>query len=141
MDRNRLARGFLIAGLAFVFGYFGIDKFIHPLVWIGWMPPWMDGLLGFSKDVWLQITGALEIFFSLLLIIPVRRMQQTGAILVALHLVAVLTQTGWNDIAIRDIGLMLSSLALLLMLSPLSVTSASVECVEFFQVLRRDAKR
>ena len=113
MNRNQLARGFLIAALAFVFGYFGADKFIHPLVWIGWMPPWVDGLLGFSRDVWLRLTGALEILFALLLIIPNRRIRQVGAILIALHLLAVLMQTGWNDVAVRDIGLLLADIALL----------------------------
>lgn len=116
MERSRLARGVLIAALAFVFGTFGVDKFVHPLIWIGWMPLWTDGLLGFSKDVWLQITGAIEVLLAILLLMPIRKMRQTGAILVVLHFVAVLTQTGWNDIAIRDIGLLLSSITLFLLL-------------------------
>jgi hypothetical protein len=46
-------------------------------------------------------------------LIPVRLVRQIGAIMIALHLVAILTQVGWNDIAVRDIGLLLSALALL----------------------------
>lgn len=99
-------------GLAFVFAYFGVDKFVHPQLWIDWMPLWMDGLLGMSNHAWMLITGAAEIFFALMLIIPVRSIRQTGAFLCALHLVAVLTQTGWNDIAVRDIGLLFMSLGL-----------------------------
>lgn len=116
VEHNRLARNFLIAALAFVFAYFGVDKFQNPIIWIGWMPAWMEGLLGMSKNVWLQITGVTEILFAVMLLIPHRRIRQAGAILIPLHLVAVLTQTGWNEIAVRDIGLLLSSIALFFLL-------------------------
>ncbi len=43
MSAVHTSRWTLIAGLAFVFIYFGIDKFVHPLIWIGWMPAWLDG--------------------------------------------------------------------------------------------------
>lgn len=112
MQRKTYADLLLTAGLAFVFIYFGVDKFVHPQWWIGWMPEWMDGLLGLSNNAWMHITGVLEILFAVMLLIPVRIIRQSGAILCALHLVAVLTQTGWNDIAVRDIGLLLMSLGL-----------------------------
>jgi uncharacterized membrane protein len=112
MQRKTYADLLLTAGLAFVFAYFGIDKFVHPQWWIDWMPTWMEGLLGLSRNGWMYITGALEILFAAMLIIPVRPIRQAGALLTALHLVAVLTQTGWNDIAIRDIGLLFMSLGL-----------------------------
>jgi uncharacterized membrane protein len=106
----------LIAAAAFVFGLFGIDKFANPLLWIGWMPSWMEGFLGLSRSAWLQITGALEILFAIMLCIPIRNVRRSAVILMILHLVAVLTQTGWNDIAIRDIGLLGSLGALFLAL-------------------------
>jgi uncharacterized membrane protein len=112
MQRKVLANVFLTAGIAFVFGYFGIDKFVHPAWWIDWMPAWMEGLMGLSRNGWMLITGAAEVLFAVMLLIPVRPIRQAGAILAALHLVAVLTQTGWNDIAIRDIGLLFMSLGL-----------------------------
>ncbi len=116
MQRQNSAKWILVASLAFVFGYFGLDKFMNPDIWIGWMPMWLEELMGFTREQWLMITGATEMFFAILLLIPHRRVQQAGSILVALHLLAILTQTGWNDIAIRDIGLLLSSVALFLML-------------------------
>lgn len=116
MQRKTVAIILLALGLAFVFGAFGIGKFEDPLLWIGWMPAWMDGLLGLPQSTWLRIVGLTEILLALLLLIPVRTVQRVAAILMALHLLGVLTQTGWNDIAIRDIGLLLSSLALLFLL-------------------------
>ncbi len=112
MQRKGFANGLLTVGVVFVFGYFGIDKFVHPQLWIGWLPDWMSGLLGFSLNGWLSIIGFLEILFALMLLIPVRAIRQAGAVLCALHLVGVLTQTGWNDIAVRDIGLLLMCLGL-----------------------------
>lgn len=112
MQRKTFSDLLLTAGLAFVFIYFGVDKFVHPTWWIDWMPTWMEGLMGFSRSGWMYITGALEILFAVMLIIPIRIIRQSGAILCALHLVAVLTQTGWNDIAVRDIGLLFMSLGL-----------------------------
>lgn len=112
MQRKALANILLSVGLAFVFIYFGVDKFVHPTWWIDWMPTWMEGLAGLSRDGWMYLTGASEIIFGIMLIIPLRGIRQAGAVLCALHLVAVLTQTGWNDIAVRDIGLLFMSLGL-----------------------------
>ena len=116
MERNALARYILLAELVLILGYFGIDKFIHPLTWIGWMPSWMDGLLGISKNTWLQIVGTGEITMAVLLVVPVRLVRQIGATLVVLEVMGILTQVGFNDMGARDLGILLSSLALLALL-------------------------
>ncbi len=116
MQRPNSAKWLLILGLVFVFGYFGFDKFLHPLVWIGWLPLWMDNLGGLPSAAWLKLIAASELLFAILLLIPVKRVQQTAAILIILHLLGILTQVGWNDIAVRDIGIMVSAIALLALL-------------------------
>jgi len=116
MNRNRLASYILIGALAFVFAYFGIEKFTNPLLWSGWMPVWIDGFFGIDKGTWLKIIGAIELGLAILLLIPVRSIRQTAAVLIVLHLAGILTQTGWNDTAVRDIGLLLSGVALLFLL-------------------------
>lgn len=116
MDRKRLAAYILIADLAFVFAWFGIVKFTSPIDWIGFLPLWMDGLLGMPKEIWLVIMGVLEVLFAVMLLIPVRRVRQLGALFIVLHLVGVVSQVGFNDVGVRDIGLLLSSLALLVLL-------------------------
>jgi len=110
---HKYANWLLTAALVLVFLYFGIDKFVHPTLWIGWIPLWMDGLLGIPVDTWLMLIGATEILFGLFLVFPIRKVRQIGCILIALHLVAILTQVGWNDIGVRDTGLLLAALALL----------------------------
>ena len=113
MDRKHLTNLLLTAGLVLVFGWFGIDKFNNGFLWVGFLPGWMDGFAGLSKNLWIQIVGAVEILLALLLLIPVRRVRQAGALLIALHLVAILWQVGWNDVGVRDIGLLFMSVALL----------------------------
>lgn len=110
---HQYARGLLTTALLLVFLYFGIDKFVHPTIWLGFMPLWMDGLLGLTANVWLGVIGALEILFALFLIFPIRKVRQIGCILIALHLVGIVTIVGWNDIGVRDTGLLLAALALL----------------------------
>lgn len=116
MERKRLPEYFLTAALVFVFAWFGIDKFTHPSIWTGFLPAWMDGLAGMPASTWILIIGAQELLFAVMLLVPVRRVRQLGALLIALHLVGVVAQVGWNDIGVRDIGLLLSSLALLTLL-------------------------
>ncbi len=105
---------FLTAGLFYVFLFFGIDKFLNPLLWIGWMPLWMEGLLSFTRDQWLMIVGATEIIVAILLVIPLWKIRLIGTVIAVLHLVTILTQTGvTNDVGIRDVGLLSAALALL----------------------------
>ncbi len=106
----------LTASLVLVFGYFGIDKFLNPTIWIGWIPAWMDGLLGLSVYTWLNIIGVTELLLAFLLVIPVRRVRQAGVILICLHLIGILTQVGWNDIGVRDLGLLGAALGLLFLI-------------------------
>ena len=110
------ARWILIASLVFVFLYFGIDKFVHPILWVGFLPLWMNGMMGIENDAWIIIIGVLEVVLALLLIIPVSIIRKIGTILIALHLLGIIWQVGWNDVAVRDIGLMLSAVALFFLL-------------------------
>lgn len=116
MERVTIVRWLLTAALVLVFGYFGIDKFLSPILWIGWIPPWMDGLLGLSREVWLKGVGIAEIVVAILLLVPHRRVRQAGAALAVVQLLGVLTQVGWNDVGARDAGLLLASVALFLLI-------------------------
>lgn len=112
MSSITTARWTLILGIAFVFLYFGIEKFTDPKTWIGWMPAWMDGLMGYKVDLWLKVIGATEIVIGAMVLVPVRLVQKIGSLLASLHLVGILTQIGWNDIAVRDTGLLCMTTAL-----------------------------
>ncbi len=116
MQRNTLATWILSIGLSAVFGYFGFDKFAEPLLWIGWMPPWMDGLFGLPVDMWLNVVGAIEVAVAIFILIPVRNVRRVGATLMVLQLLAILPIAGFNDIGLRDFALFMSALGLAVLL-------------------------
>lgn len=116
MQNTAIARGVLMSAMIIVFGVFGIDKFLHPLSWIAWMPPWIDGLVGLSKSQWLMVTGASEIILASGLLFPKTIIRRIAAWGMTLHLCFILTQTGINDLFVRDLGLMLSAVALAILL-------------------------
>jgi len=111
----RFSRFLLVIALAYVFLFFGMDKFVRPLLWIGWIPPFFDGFLAFTRSAWLQVFGVVEITLGLLLLVPRNEIQRIAAGFMALYLVAVLMQTGLlTDTGVRDTGLLLAALGLLL---------------------------
>jgi hypothetical protein len=117
----------LIAGLALVFGYFGVDKFRNPLLWIGFLPAWTDGFLGIAKGAWLNVLGIIEIALALLIVIPKPLLRLIGSALITLHLLVVVLQVGWNDIGVRDLGLMLASAALFMLLWQECIPSLNIQ--------------
>lgn len=116
MQRNTLANWLVSIGLAAVFGYFGFDKFAEPLLWVSWMPLWMDGLLGLPVDLWLNVVGAFEVVVAILVMIPVRNVRRVGATLMALQILAILPIAGFNEVGLRDFCIMMSAAALAVML-------------------------
>lgn len=116
LERPAIAKYILLTAFVLVFGFFGYDKFENPLLWVGFLPRWMDGLLGLDKNAWIKIIGGFEILLAAWLLIPMRRVRQIAVLLIIGHLIAVLTQVGWNDIGVRDVGLLLASVALLMLL-------------------------
>lgn len=116
MQRLRLATWILSTGLFAVFAWFGIDKFLTPAAWLGWMPAWMNGLFGLPVDAWLKVVGVLEILFAVMLLVPVRNVRRAGAVLIALQLLSILPIAGFNDVGLRDFAMMMSAIALAVLL-------------------------
>jgi len=112
MEQQRIPSYILTAGLVVVFAYFGLDKFIHHLSWVGWIPSIMEGFLGLSRDSWILFVGFMEMTTAVLLLVPKRTVRLFGAALASVQMVAVLSQTGWNTVAARDLCVLASALAL-----------------------------
>lgn len=117
MERKSLAVYLLCAGLALVFIAFGVWKFTEPVLWYGFLPGWMSGGdFGMSRDAWLIVLGVIEIALGVMLILPVQAVRKTAAAIIVLHLMVVVWQVGWNDVGVRDIGLLFSAGALWMLL-------------------------
>lgn len=116
MKQQQLPAIILTGALAFVFGYFGLDKFLSPLIWIGWIPPWMEGFLGGTSNMWLHVFGVMEIAIAVLLLLPKKSIRLIAAALASAQMAGVITQTGWGYTAARDGVILASALALFFLL-------------------------
>ncbi len=94
-------------GLAFVFGWFGIDKFLNVNAWTGWIPPWMTFVPAIP---FLYALGAAEVLVALFLLGG--KYVRICSLACAALLIGVTLSFGINEITVRDIGLIAMALAL-----------------------------
>lgn len=112
----RTAQLVLRIGLAIVFLWFGIDKFIQPQYWLdAWVPvsvQSMVGRIGIMPRDFIHLNGIFEILVGLSL--------ATGfflryfAIAGAVFLVAVSVTHAFSEVLIRDVGLLAGLISLVL---------------------------
>ena len=98
---------FLRAGLALVFFWFGIDKFIHPDYWLNaWVP---EKIIDFISNLNLRggelifLSGIFEIAVAISLLTDI--FAGTFSFLAALFLAGIFIFNGINEVLIRDLGL------------------------------------
>ena len=94
-----------------VFLWFGIDKWLHPEAWFGYVPEWLWPLSPVGPEETLILLGVVE--FAVGAAIIVGKYVREAAILAVVQLVAIVAVTGMNEITIRDLGLMGIYLALI----------------------------
>ncbi|MES2059605.1 MAG: hypothetical protein V4438_01085 [Patescibacteria group bacterium] len=110
MNKNTLGIGILRYGFVFVFLWFASEQILHPEMWVRLIPAWTVSLSGLSASTVLILNALFEIAGALLLatnlFVPI------AAVLLSLHLFGIAIDLGWGAIAVRDIGLAVSLLAL-----------------------------
>ena len=107
MNGFKLPHLILRIGLAAVFLWFGIDKFFHPTYWINaWVP---GGVLSFFDGFrindlqFIYLNGIFEVLIGLSLLTGIFIRFFSG--LAILFLVLVIVLIGFNEVIVRDIGL------------------------------------
>lgn len=114
-NSTKISNLLLRLGLAFVFLWFGIDKFIHPDYWINaWLPLWFQGILasfGIGNLNFIYANGIFEIVIGLGLVFNI--FVKFFAALIAIFLLNIVFSFGLNEVIVRDIGLIGAALALL----------------------------
>lgn len=112
----KLSHAILRLSLAAVFLWFGIDKFFHPAYWLNaWVP---GSVLGFAGRLGISSTALISSFgaFEILVGIGLAANMFVGlfAALAAVFLAVTMAVHGFNEVLVRDIGLIggLVSLAL-----------------------------
>jgi uncharacterized membrane protein YphA (DoxX/SURF4 family) len=107
---------FLRVGLAITFLWIGVLIFKNPEAWGGYLEPWAAGLLPIPLTQAMIGTAILDILIGFFLLIDV--LTWFAAFVGAVHLIIVLAVSGITDITVRDIGLLVAALALMIDSSP-----------------------
>ena len=99
-------------GLSLVFLWFAWQQFANVEMWTRLIPASVVEITGLSAATIVQFNAAFEVVFGLSLIIGF--FVRTSAVLLALHLLSIAVNLGYNAVAIRDIGLMFAMAAVFL---------------------------
>lgn len=102
----------LRVGLAVTFLWIGILIFKNPEAWGGYLQPWAAGLLPVPIAQAMMGTAILDIIIGAFLLFDF--LPWLAALVGAVHLIIVLTVSGVTDITVRDIGLLVGALALMI---------------------------
>jgi len=100
-------------GLGIIFFWFGITKFTNIESWYSFIPPWLESLLPISVNMFLYIQGAIETLIGLFLILGI--FVRKSAFLAALILIVIIITVGFNDISLRDFGLLMIAISLMIL--------------------------
>ncbi len=103
---------FLRVGLAITFLWIGVLIFKNPEAWGGYLQPWAAGLLPIPIAQAMIGTAILDITIGAFLLFDF--LPWLAAFVGAVHIVIVLTVSGITDITVRDIGLLVAALALMI---------------------------
>jgi len=111
----RFSHSILRLTLAFVFFWFGVDKFFHPEYWLNaWMPESVVTLastLGLSAVSLIYALGVFEILVGLSLAINI--FVGLFGFLAIVMLAVIPFFAGFNEVIVRDVGLIGGLLALI----------------------------
>ena len=114
----RFSHLLLKIGLAAVFLWFGLHKFIDPQYWVNaWVPHWLPAILdvfGLTPQNFIYINGIFEVLVGVSLLTGVG--VRVFALLASVFLLGVIFSfgfSGFNEIMVRDIGLLLAMLSVL----------------------------
>jgi len=105
------APGFLRISLSLVFLWFGFNQLFDTDSWIGYLPQWGYNL-PIVPELLIQINGAVEIVLGTLLLLGL--FTRLTALILTIHLLGISFNLGYNDVAIRDVGLSLATFAVFL---------------------------
>jgi len=92
--------------LALVFLWFGFTQVFTDML-IGYVPTWVP----FAASTVGVISGVFELIFGGLLLIGL--FTRTSAALLGLYLIGIIFSLGYNDVAVRDVGLLLVLIAVI----------------------------
>jgi uncharacterized membrane protein YphA (DoxX/SURF4 family) len=98
-------------GLGIPFFWFGIDKFFNPIFWARFIPEYMKSLIPISINSFMYLQGTIEVLVGIFLIIGL--FTRITSYLSSIILIVVIISVGFNNISLRDVGLLSISISLI----------------------------
>lgn len=111
-EMKKFAPLILRVGLALVFLWFGSQQVMHPEAWVGLIPEWVTSFSGLYALHVVYSNGAFEIIFGLCLLVGY--FTRVAAFLLSIHLIGIIFSVGYNDVGVRDFGLLMSTISVFL---------------------------
>jgi len=97
--------------ISLVFLWFGLSQLITPQAFYGYIPAW-DIISGFQVGTLVLINGIIDTILGVALLVGI--FTRVAALVACLHLVGIILGLGYNDVAVRDFGLLLVTFSIFL---------------------------
>ena len=94
--------------MSVVFLWFGVNQLIQPDMFMGYLPNFL--LQSDYAQMAIYANGLAEVILGTMLIVGFYT--KAAALLLSLHLLSIIITLGYNDIAVRDLGLMLTTFSI-----------------------------
>lgn len=95
-------------GISIVFLWFGLNQIFSGDDFLGYLPTFVNSL-PLQPLTFILLNGIFEVVFGLLLIVGL--LTRISALLLGLHLLGIIFSLGYNEIAVRDFGLMIATVS------------------------------
>ena len=98
-------------GIALVFLWFGTQQLLHATSWTSYLPTFTTSW-SIKATTIVMLNGLFETIFGALLLLGV--FVRSVALVLALHMFGILISVGYNEIGVRDFGLLIATIAIAL---------------------------
>lgn len=113
MTRTQAGLIILRLGLASVFLWFGFSQLFNGIAWVGWVPEWAVAFSNLPPAMIVLGNGLFEVISGTLL--GMGLWVRPVALLLAIHMAVIVSHIGLTAIGVRDFGLTLATIALMLL--------------------------
>jgi len=97
--------------ISIVLFWFGVSGLFYTSTMVGYVPDWAN-IAGETLELTIQINGFIELILGLLIFTGL--FLRLATIFFIIHMGLILAAVGYNEIGVRDFGLLLSGVALYL---------------------------
>ena len=107
-----LAPAMVRVGMSIVFIWFGYQQLINASPWTVLVPSWVTSFSGLSALSFIYFNAVFEVVFGLCLLLGL--FVRIVGFLLALHMLHITYLVGYNDVGVRDFGLLTATISVFL---------------------------